>query len=367
MKRKIFAAVCVLFALALAAGCTEPSGNVSSGASSSLPSVSAESVYYSAPEESSSEVSSETSSEAFSEASSEETSSDASSDTSSGFSPWRGEDEPDLEHWKSPSIPEEGFSFPTRSLTLDLGKSVTVAYEFKPVGATNRALVWSSSDESVVTVENGRVTAVGLGKATVRAETAGGRSAECRVTVVSPGTLGAVGELISKITDGNFVGWQFALYDAELDGTLELFTRRIGTNGVPVVTAYRVQDGAQVLSKTTGDGEEWAIWRRKDGSRYLLLSYTEKTSYGSTRYVLDEVIGKNGVPVFQTAFARETAQDGTVTYYVSQTPCSQTTYDSKRKTYFSENRQLEGTVLPWTSGTNAKEIERALLSQAPLR
>lgn len=360
MKRKLITASAFLLALLLAAGCTAVPDDGSSDAPSPVSSSAAPSES-SVSEESSADASSEQSEEAssapFEETSSETTSSE---DTSSGFSPWREESEPDWGSWQSPAIPEEGFSFLKKSVTLWMGNSVTIAYEFKPVGATNQSLIWSSSNQDVVTVENGRVTAVGLGQATVRAETPGGRSAECRVTVVEPGTLSQTGALIEKLTGGDFLGWQFSLYDLELDGTRELFARRIGLNGVPQVTVYRLQDGAQVLSKTTGDEDEWAIWRRKDGGRYLLLSYTEKTADGGKRYVLDEVTAGS----VRSVFARETASDGTVTYYAasggSLNPCDAQTYESRRKTYFSDNRQLPETVLTWVTGLDTAEIERAL-------
>lgn len=285
---------------------------------------------------------------------------------SGGFSPWRGGDEPDLGGLKLPSIPEEGFSFLTRSLTLWLGESAAVGYEFKPVGATNRALTWSSSDETVVRVENGRLTAVGLGKATVRAETSGGRSAECRVTVVAEGTLSPLGALASTLADGKFEGLQFAKYDAELNGTAELFVRRIGNDGIPTVTVYR-ENGEPVLTVSTGADEEWAIWRRTAGGRYLLLSYSRPTAAGGTRYVLEEITVSDGKPVRKGIFARETAPDGTTAYYQSSggelTPCTEATYQSKRKTYFSNNRQLPDTVLVWVTGQTAEEVDGALRDQ----
>lgn len=375
IRRRALAASALIVALLLAVGCAgapeeESSEDGSStwyassvsGISSAEPSASSESSFFE-----------EISLEDFSEESSEEVSSEppeVSEEEPEEFSPWRGEDEPNLEAWQSPKIPEEGFSFLKRDLTLQLGKSAVVAYEFKPLGTTNRTLTWSSSDEDVVRVENGRVTAVGIGRATVRAVTAGGRSAECRVTVVEPGTLSPVASLIETVAAGEFVGWQFSLYDAELDGTPELFVRRMDENGIPQVFAYRVSDGRLLLSTSTGVDEEWAIWRRDDGSRYLLLSYTCKTETGGTRYVLDEVVSSNGSPVFRSAFARETAPDGSLSYFAaangSLLSCDEQTYQNKRKTYFSKNRQLPGTVLTWVSGLDVEEIERALNELKPL-
>lgn len=361
MKRKLSVAVIFLTGLLLIVGCGgSPDDGSGAESVSTVSSVSEESSV------ASSEVSSlpeETTSDEPSEP--EETTSDASSEESPGeYAPWREEGEPDLGNLKLPSIPEEGFSFLNRSLTLRVGESATVGYEFKPVGASNRALTWSSSDENVVKVEGGRLTAVGLGSATVRAQTVNGRSAECRVTVVAQGTLSPLGALAASLANGNFDGWKFSKYDVELDGTAELFVRRMGEDGVPVVTIYRAS-GDVVTSFATGSDEEWAMWRRlKTGSRYLLLSYTRTTADGGTRSVLEEVTASGGMPVRQAIFARETAPDGTVTYYRSSggelTSCDEASYRRARETYFADHRQIPETVLKWVTGRNAGEVDEAL-------
>ena len=368
MKRKLSAAAVLLTALLLIVGCTEQPTDVSSvpEEGSSWESISSEP---SAPEESSTVSESEssapetTSDEPSDEPSDDPVSDDPSEEPSEGFSPWREEDEPDLGNLHLPTIPEEGFSFLDRSMTLRMGESATVGYEFKPVGTTNRTLLWSSSDETVVKVEDGRLTAVGIGSATVKATTSAGRSAECRVTVVQAGTLSPLGALAAKLADGNFGGLQFSKYDAELDGTAELFLRRIGENGVPVVTVYR-PNGEAVLTLSTGADEEWAIWRRKAGGRYLLLSYSQPMASGGTRYVLEEITANGGKPARKSIFARETAPDGTVTYYHfsggSLVPCDEATYRQERSVYFAENRQLPDTVLSWVTGRTAGEVDDGL-------
>jgi len=63
----------------------------------------------------------------------------------------------------------------------------TLSYKVSPEDAYDSSVTWSSSDESVVTVDqNGVMTAVGLGKATVTAtsNSASSKSATCKVTVV---------------------------------------------------------------------------------------------------------------------------------------------------------------------------------------
>ena len=49
---------------------------------------------------------------------------------------------------------------------------------------TNVDVTWTSSDEDVATVSDGRISAVGIGKCTITATTENGKSATCEVTVV---------------------------------------------------------------------------------------------------------------------------------------------------------------------------------------
>ena len=49
------------------------------------------------------------------------------------------------------------------SLTLDIGKTATLTASVSPSNATSKTVTWSSSNESVATVANGKVTAVAGG------------------------------------------------------------------------------------------------------------------------------------------------------------------------------------------------------------
>jgi len=69
--------------------------------------------------------------------------------------------------------------------TLDIGQNLTLTATVTPSTASNQGVTWSSSDTNVATVENGVVTAVGAGSATITATAndGSGYNATCAITV----------------------------------------------------------------------------------------------------------------------------------------------------------------------------------------
>ena len=96
-----------------------------------------------------------------------------------------------------------GLTLAFDSLTMARGKSKTLKANIEPADATNKKVIWETSDDSVVTVtSSGVLRAVGAGEAIVLATTEdGGFSAYCNVTVyvgVTGVTLSASKVLIPK-------------------------------------------------------------------------------------------------------------------------------------------------------------------------
>ncbi len=85
---------------------------------------------------------------------------------------------------------EEALDISRPTLRLRVGTSYTLKALPLPVDTDISSAQWGSSDESIVTVENGKVTAVGAGKATVTV-VANGKSNFCTVTVVEEATSDA--------------------------------------------------------------------------------------------------------------------------------------------------------------------------------
>lgn len=89
--------------------------------------------------------------------------------------------------WEVDVNPVTEITFDKSSLIVAQGKTATIAATVMPMGATNKRLDWKSDDEEVATVENGEVTAVGIGKAHITATATDGSKVEasCEVTVVA--------------------------------------------------------------------------------------------------------------------------------------------------------------------------------------
>ena len=78
----------------------------------------------------------------------------------------------------------ESITLSKSELTIMEGKTESISAEVKPDNATNKTVVWTSSNEAVaIAASNGTITAVKPGKATITAESANGIKANVLVTV----------------------------------------------------------------------------------------------------------------------------------------------------------------------------------------
>ena len=86
------------------------------------------------------------------------------------------------------------------------GETLTLTATVNPNNATDQSVSWSTSDANVATVENGVVTAVAAGNATITVTTTDGSfTATCAVTVTAPEPEPAT--IVVTITDSDFPAW----------------------------------------------------------------------------------------------------------------------------------------------------------------
>lgn len=155
-------------------------------------------------------------------------------------------------------------SFSKTTLTLSTNDIVSISANITPVNATNKGIIWSSSNEHVVKVVNGKVTAISEGTAIITATTKdGNKTATLNVVVkdvpvsaitINPNTINMVigdkpKQLTAIITPDNAsnkeVIWQSS-------------NKAIASvNSKGVVTA--VGAGSTTIQATTKDGNKIAI------------------------------------------------------------------------------------------------------------
>ena len=93
------------------------------------------------------------------------------------------------------------------SMELTEGESATLVATISPNDAENKTVIWSSSNLSIASVSNGKVTALKAGKATITVKTEdGGKTATCEVTVnakVYPVTGVTLDKTSATLTEGD--------------------------------------------------------------------------------------------------------------------------------------------------------------------
>lgn len=141
-----------------------------------------------------------------------------------------------------------GVSLDAASKTLSIGDTVTLTANVEPSSASSTTVDWTSSDTNVATVdENGKVTAVGYGTATITA-TVGGKTAQCVVNVPYPYIPPVVPTDTVTTTTTNPDGSTTTTVVNKTTGTVTETTRYPDGSSLVVVTE---SNGAVTTTETT--------------------------------------------------------------------------------------------------------------------
>ena len=116
------------------------------------------------------------------------------------------------------SIAVTGISLNKSTAAIPEGMTVNLlAATVEPVNATDQTVTWASSAENIATVDNGVVTGLVPGKATITA-TAGGFSATCEVTVTEKASKTSWDFAALYETYGNKAGMTYAVNTVKIGG-----------------------------------------------------------------------------------------------------------------------------------------------------
>ena len=162
-------------------------------------------------------------------------------------------------------IPVSGITVDKETLSIVEGEDATLTATVAPEDASDKTFAWSTSDEKVATVdENGKVTAVAAGTATITATTTdGGKTAKCEVTVEAK-VIPVEGVTVDKETLEMVEGDEATLAAtvAPEEATDKSVTWTSSDEAVATVDAEgkvtAVAPGTATITVTTTDGEKTA-------------------------------------------------------------------------------------------------------------
>ena len=150
------------------------------------------------------------------------------------------------------------------AVELAEGGEVTLTATVKPDDATNKNVSWTSSNESVATVDNGKITAVKAGNATITVKTDdGNKTATCNVTVVAEEisvTSVSLDQTAVELAEGGEVTLTATVKPDDATNKNVSWTssnESVATVDNGKITA--VKAGSSIITVTTEDGNKSAI------------------------------------------------------------------------------------------------------------
>ena len=175
-----------------------------------------------------------------------------------------------------PQVPLTGIRLKENNVTVELGKTGYIGAIYEPENASDKVLYWSSSNENVAKVNEGVITSVGKGTATLTAiSRAGGKTASCKVTVTKiDKALKSITMNTSKVSlKIGETGWVGVTYNPS-NATNKVLTWKSSNEKVATVkegTIKAVGLGTATLTATSEDGGKTATCKVTvtDGKKHI--------------------------------------------------------------------------------------------------
>lgn len=177
-------------------------------------------------------------------------------------------------------IPVTGVSLDKTQITIKVGESETLIPTITPEDATNKKVSWTSSNDKVATVEDGKVVGVQPGSVTITVKTEdGAKTAECPVTVKS--------NLAPSVTVGSD---HLSAVSAVLSGEANLETTSSADLSMGIM--WSTNSGVLPSNSTKTEAKDINAKENSSNSYYYSVSIGELTP--STTYYYRSYMTQNG-------------------------------------------------------------------------
>lgn len=208
-------------------------------------------------------------------------------------------------YWGENVVAVTGVTLNAASGTLNPGGTVTLTATVAPSDATNKTVLWSTSDSTVATVANGVVTAVGVGSATITVTTQdGGFTATYALTV----------EAIKRGNLRDYFGYTDGKRISTADGTYRDLSGGTVVEYIDI-SEFRQSDGSIVI-KTKGVNFK-QLSSPYNNNAYVF--YNASKSYTVGNYLSAGSSSHGGITVTRD-FADDT--DNTMTLTITGVPAA---------------------------------------------
>ncbi|MBQ0104400.1 MAG: Ig domain-containing protein [Prevotellaceae bacterium] len=178
-------------------------------------------------------------------------------------------------------IKVESVSLDQESVEVMVGKTVTLGATVSPSNASNQHVTWSSSNETVATVNDGVVKALAEGTTTITATTDDqGKTATCVVTVI-PSTLTFANTYISNVTLTTTGGTSASEAIVKIDG-VEYDAIKAGTGKAVGACQLTIPNNTKVLHFHAAGWNGETVELSVNGTKFNLVSDAGVSGSGTT-------------------------------------------------------------------------------------
>lgn len=224
----------------------------------------------------------------------------------------------------SDTVSVSGISLSSTALSLTAGSAKTLTVSVTPDNASNKSVIWSSSDETTASVSGGTVTGIKAGTAVISATAAdtssGTLTASCTVTVEAA-AVSVTGITLSESSvtitgNGNTHTLTASVTPASASDTTVLWTSgntAVATVSDGIITS--VSEGTAVITATTKDGNYTASCTVTVGAEETI---TDKIILHAYSYCNVYVWNTTDSTINKNHFAM--TQEGSTSWYTKTIP-----------------------------------------------